>query len=310
MKFGYSSVNNAWGIHPGTLARELESRGFESIWIPEHSHIPINSVDMYPDPRTGLLSGYAHMMSPFISLMAAASNSSTLKLATGMCLPLEHDLLDLACTTATLDVLSDGRLILGVGAGWNSEEFNNHRPNVPFSKRYSALKERVAALRAAWGQNVKPYDGLFSEQQWSGQISSFQGAFDNFTDSWVFPKPKSETIPVALGLTGPLGVKHAAAYADIWAPVDTALYQDGKPDVAGRLEHFRKLTEETGRNRDDVAITLFVWGGESFDLIESYISMGIERLVFVPPSFTMHSENDSLKRLDSLCPYIERFASA
>lgn len=89
MKFGYASVNCVQGIHPGVLAEELEDRGFESLWVPEHSHIPVASVGLYPDPRTAMPNGYAHIMNPFVSLMAAASTTSTLKLGTGICLVLE-----------------------------------------------------------------------------------------------------------------------------------------------------------------------------------------------------------------------------
>jgi alkanesulfonate monooxygenase SsuD/methylene tetrahydromethanopterin reductase-like flavin-dependent oxidoreductase (luciferase family) len=174
MKFGYSTVNNADGIHPRALGVELEQRGFDSLWLPEHSHIPVGSVGLFPDPK-GMPDGYPHMMNPFISLMAAAADTTRLKLCTGMSLALEHDLLDLACMTATLDVLSGGRLILGIGAGWNTDELMNHRPDIPFSKRYTATKERVSALRTAWGRRAVPYDGPFSETDWGSQISAFDG---------------------------------------------------------------------------------------------------------------------------------------
>jgi alkanesulfonate monooxygenase SsuD/methylene tetrahydromethanopterin reductase-like flavin-dependent oxidoreductase (luciferase family) len=273
MKFGYAAVNSAQGIHPGVLGRELEARGFESLWAPEHSHIPVASVGQYPDPRVVMPSGYAHIMNPFVSLMAAAATTSTLKLGTGMCLVLEHDLLDLACTTATLDALSNSRFILGVGAGWNSDELKNHRPQLAFSKRYSALKERVAGLRAAWGTDATTSDqGPFSEVEWGTQISSFSGHYDQFSPSWVFPKPKRGQIPVALGLAGPLGVRHAASYADIWAPVDVSLFHAGKLDVAQRIKAFRSLVEEQGRDPAHVPITLFAWGGESDRMLENYRS--------------------------------------
>ena len=197
MKFGYLTGNHAGGILPGDIARELESRGFDSVWFPEHSHIPVERRSPYPNG--GQLPGsYFHMMDPWVSIASAATETSTLTLGTGICLLLEHDLLDLACTVATADVLSQGRVVMGIGVGWNEEELENHRPDLPFKKRYSAMRERVEALRLAWSEKETP----------------FSGTWDSYSASWVFPKPVNGTVPIALGNAGPLGIKHAAEYAD------------------------------------------------------------------------------------------------
>lgn len=311
MKFGYLSVNHAAGINPGQLARELEERGFESVWVPEHSHLPVNSIGDFPDPTRAMPDGYAHMMNPFISLMAAAATTSRLMLGTGMSVGLEHDLLDLACTTATLDVLSDSRLILGLGVGWNLEELQNSRPDVPFKKRYSALKERVSALRAAWSsESTCPfYEGPYADTEWGKAISSFSGEYDRFSPSWVFPKPAKGSIPVMLGLGGPLGMQHAASYADMWGPVDTALRNGPDVDVAGRIEEFRRLVADAGRNPDEVKITLFNITGVTDEMIGHYATLPIERFVFGPPTFMRHSPAESLAHLDGLQKYIDRFAT-
>ena len=108
--------------------------------------------------------GHRHMMDPFVSLQAAASATTTLTLATGICLVLEHDLLDLACTVAALDVLSGGRMLLGISVGWNAEELANHRPDVPFKLRYSAMRERVAARRSIWTEETPSLDGRFERR--------------------------------------------------------------------------------------------------------------------------------------------------
>ncbi len=139
MRFGYLTVNAIEGIRPDVLASELEARGFDSIWVPEHSHIPVSRQTPYP-AGGDLPEGYWRMMDPFVSLAMAAQATTTLELCTGICLLLEHDVLDLACTTATLDALSGGRLRLGVGVGWNEEELVNHRPGLPFKLRYSAME--------------------------------------------------------------------------------------------------------------------------------------------------------------------------
>jgi alkanesulfonate monooxygenase SsuD/methylene tetrahydromethanopterin reductase-like flavin-dependent oxidoreductase (luciferase family) len=162
MKLGYFSLNTAEGIRPDVLARELEQRGFDSIWLPEHSHIP---VVREPTPVFGpdVPDGYKHLMDPFVSLAVASAATSTLLLGTGVSMALEHDVLDLACRVASLDVLSGGRVRFGVGVGWLPEELENHRPDVLFRSRYSATAERLRALRAAWTQEDVP---LSVEVRW------------------------------------------------------------------------------------------------------------------------------------------------
>src|SRR5262249_35905433 len=167
MRFGYISMNSATGIRPDVIARGLEERGFDSLWLPEHSHIPMSRESPYPAGGE-LPEGYRHMMSPFVSLTAAATVTRSLTLATAVCVLLEHHLLAHACTAAPLDVLSGGRLLMGVGVGWNREELANPRADVPFDKRYRAMRERVAALRTIWSKEEPAYSG-----KW-----------DRFTASW------------------------------------------------------------------------------------------------------------------------------
>lgn len=309
MKFGYLSVNAASGIHPGALGRELESRHFESLWVPEHSHIPVSSAGDYP-AGGDLPDGYAHALSPFVSLMAAASVTTKLKLGTGVCLPLEHELMDLACTTATLDTLSEGRFIMGAGVGWNAAELNNARPNIPFKQRYSALRERIRALRCAWSESPADYNGVYADTDWGRQVSQFQGEFDQFTASWCFPKPCSGHIPVALGMSGPLGLRHVVEYADIWLPVDIALRNSqGDIDVAMHVQEFRRQLEAAGKATDAVAITLFAWSDLGEADIDQFRELGIERVVFGPPSFYRHDTDTTLRRLDTLAAFVEGFAA-
>ena len=171
------------------------------------------------------------------------------------------------------------------------------------------MKERVAALRAAWGydESLSDHDGLYADTDWGKQVSAYSGEYDNFTPSWVFPKPKQGTIPVALGFAGPVGIQHAADYADIWAPVDGALMRDGKMDVAGHIASFKEKVEAAGRNPGDVRISLFSLGGETADMIDHYATLDIERFVFGPPTFMRHSVSDTLARLDSIQVYVEQY---
>ncbi len=291
MDFGYLTGNHAHGIHPGDLGKELEDRGYASIWVPEHSHIPTERRSPYPNGGA-LPDTYLHMMDPMVSLTAAAATTTNLKLATGICLVLEHDLLDLACTVATTDVLSNGRVVFGIGVGWNEEELENHRPDLPFRQRYRAMRERVAALRTIWSEDTP----------------SFEGTWDSFTESWVYPKPVGGTVPIALGNAGPLGIRHAAEYADEWCPIDVGVQnEEGKPDVPGGIARFREMAYEAGRDPDDIAISLFVWGRPRMDRLTTYAEAGVTQFVFTPVHFANPTADETLQYLDELAPVLEEF---
>ena len=292
MEFGYLSVNTIEGIRPDDLARELESRGFDSVWMPEHSHIPTSRATPYP-AGGDLPEGYWRMMDPFVSLSLAAAATENITLYTGVCLLLEHDLLDLACTTATLDSLSGGRLRLGVGVGWNEEEFFNHRPDVPFKMRYSAMEERVAALRTAWRDDE----------------ASFDGRWDKYEESWVYPKPHHGTVPVALGNAGPVGIHHAARYADEWCPIDASMLNSGEgPDVPGAIELFRNLAADADRNPEDIPISICVLDVKPHR-IERYAELGVDRVVIGAPTMEVHDADATLRHLDQAAPMLEQLRS-
>jgi probable F420-dependent oxidoreductase len=293
VKFGYLSLNDADGVRPDRLARELEDRGFDSVWMPEHSHIPASRATPYPGGGD-LPDGYWHMMDPFVSLTAAAMATTSLTLATGICLVLEHDLLDLACTVATLDVLSGGRVLLGIGVGWNSEELANHRPEVPFSHRYSAMRERVDALRSIWTEEAPSRDGRF----------------EHFSSSWVYPKPVQAPVPIALGNAGRVGIRHAAEYADHWCPIDAQLLNEsGRPDVPGGIALFHQLAAEAGRDARAIPITVFSFGRPKLERLESYAALGVERIVFPPPTMMRHDEKTTLESLDRWAPLMEQMGA-
>jgi probable F420-dependent oxidoreductase len=277
MRFGYISMNSASGIGPGAIARELEERGFDSLWVPEHSHIPTSRTSAFP-AGGDLPEGYLHMMSPFVSLAAAAETTTELVLATGVCLLLEHDVLDLACQTATLDVLSKGRLLLGAGVGWNVEELANHRPDVPFPQRYSAIRERVAALRTAWGDDE----------------AEFSGKWDRFQPSWVYPKPTRGRVPIAFGNSGPLGM----------------LNEDGRSDVEGGVARFRDLVAANGRDPAGVPISLFLFSRPTPERLERFAKLGLERVVLSFENALLQPESATLHHLDSLTAIVEDWRAA
>jgi probable F420-dependent oxidoreductase len=255
MHLGFSSMNTAKDPAPELLARTLEEAGFESLWYGEHSHIPRSRKTPYP-PGGDLPEPYKEMMDPYVSLMAAAAVTSTLRLGTGIALLLERELFSQAKTIATLDRLSAGRLLIGCGVGWNEEEFEN-ATSLPWKRRYLALRETVAAQRA-----------LFNDAE-----AAYHGELIDFDPVWFEPKPlQAGGPPVIFGAMGPLGVRHAAQWADGWMPVDVAM-----PDIPAGIADFRRQVSEFGRNPDDVEITLVVMAPVTADLLKSYRDMGIHR---------------------------------
>ena len=149
MELGFTTMNTPEDVGPADLARTLEDLGFTSLWIGEHSHIPASRQTPYP-AGGDLPPAYRRMMDPFLSLLAAAQATTSLRIGTGVALPLEHDVFQLAKTVTTLDHLSGGRFDFGVGVGWNVEQLADHRPDIPWRARYQALAECVAALRVLW----------------------------------------------------------------------------------------------------------------------------------------------------------------
>lgn len=255
MHLGFSSMNNASDPEPQLLAKTLEDAGFESLWYGEHSHIPVSRRTPYP-PGGEMPDPYKKMMDPYLSLMCAANATTTLKLGTGIALLMERELFSQTKTIATLDRLSNGRVIIGCGVGWNEEEFEN-ATSLPFKRRYLGLKETVLAQRA-----------LLSDAE-----PEFHGELIDFDPVWFEPKAtRVGGPPVTFGAMGPLGIKHAAQWADGWMPVDVAM-----PDIKREIADFRKLVQDNGRNPDDVEITLVVMAPVTADLLKSYRDMGVDR---------------------------------
>ena len=253
MFLGFSSMNTLKDPNPAELAKQLEDAGFESLWYGEHSHIPMCRSTAYP-PGGDLPEPYKAMMDPYISLMAAAAATTTLKLGTGIALLMERDIFSQAKTIATLDRLSNGRVMIGTGVGWNKEEFENVSP-YPFNKRYGVLKEMVEATRV-----------LFKEA-----APEYHGDYVNFDPVWFEPKP-SVMPKITFGAMGPLGIKHAAQWADGWMPVDVVM-----PDVGEAIKQFRDQVKEFGRNPDDVEITMVVMKPVTADLLKEYRDLGVTR---------------------------------
>lgn len=210
MRFGIVLFTSDRGITPSDCARAAEDAGFYSFYVPEHTHIPVRRDAAHPLTGGADLPDdrYLRTLDPWVSLAMAAAVTSTIRLATAVALPVESDPITLAKTIASLDHLSGGRVTLGAGFGWNTDELADH--GVPARFRYTALREYVEAMRALWTQDVAAYEGRYV----------------SFGGSWAYPKPTQEHVPVLVGAGGtPRTFSWVAANADGWitTPYETQL---------------------------------------------------------------------------------------
>lgn len=281
ISIGLLAHNNFRSARVHDLGPELEARGWDSVCVPEHSHIPVVRRSSYPGGE--LPEEITDILDPFVSLAATAMRTDRLRLCTGISLALQHDLLSLAGSVATLDQISGGRVTVGMGAGWNAEELADHRPDLAFSERYSALDERIRALRRAW----------------SDPESGFDGRWDSFSPSVILPRPVQDPLPLAVGSTGPVGMRLAASRADAWCPVDVALVGASHRPVVGAIEEFRAMVERAGRDPETLPIHLFIWQWPDLKRIDSYIEHGVT-------SFVIHISDPSVHSLDETRAYLDR----
>ncbi len=273
MRYGLTLFPTDYSISPVDLARAAEERGFESIWFPEHTHIPLSRKSPWPGGAE-LPKMYYDVMDPFVALAAAASVTTTLKLGTGICLIVQRDPLQLAKVVATLDRVSNGRVLFGIGAGWNAEEMADH--GTVFEKRFGLMRERVEALKVIWTETTPEYHGE--------RVS--------FDPMMTWPKPVQQPHPpILVGGGWPQAARRAIRYGDAWMPIAG---RDG--DVAAHLPEFRKMAEEAGRDPAELGITIFGAGPQPEELQKSR-DAGVERVIFfLPPD----DRDAILPRLDRL----------
>jgi probable F420-dependent oxidoreductase len=256
MKYGVSMFPTHDAIDPGSLAQLAEAAGFESLFFPDHSHIPAGR--QTPFPGGGELGReYSHTLDLFVALTAAAAATTELRVGSGVCLLTQRDPITCAKQTASIDHLSNGRLIFGVGAGWNAEEMANHGTDP--RTRFALLQERVEAVRAIWSHDE----------------ASYHGRFVDFDGIWSWPKPVQEPHPpILLAGNGPSALDRVLAYADGWAPLP-------EPGLGARIEELLRRAGNAGR---DVTVTVFGAALDARDL-DAYAADGVERCVFgLPPS--------------------------
>ncbi|MFD9488651.1 LLM class F420-dependent oxidoreductase [Streptomyces sp. NPDC059991] len=263
-------------ITPVRLARELEERGFAGLYLPEHTHIPVERFSPYP-PGGELPRQYGRTLDPFVALGQAAAVTESLGLGTGITLVAQHDPVDLAKQAATLDHLSGGRFTLGVGYGWNREEAADH--GVEWSTRRELVRDRMALMRALWAE--KP--------------TAYEGAFGSVRASEAHPKPVRNGAPRVLvgGAAGPKLFAAVAEYADGWLPI-------GGGGLTDSLPLLRRAWEEAGRAPDELRIVPYAVL-PSPGKIAHYTDLGIEEIVLQLPS---GDETAVLKVLDEFAPYV------
>jgi probable F420-dependent oxidoreductase len=263
MDFGAAIFFTDYSMGPAELGRALEERGFESLWAPEHSHIPLSRQS--PFPQGGELpKKYYDVMDPFVTLSAAAAATTRLKVGTGICLVVQRDPIQTAKSVASLDQISGGRFLFGIGAGWNAEEMADH--GTEFKSRFEVMRERVEAMRAIWTKSKPEYHGQHVD----------------VPPMMTWPKPVQKPHPpVIVGGAFPHGARRAIAYGDGWLP---HARRPAYGDVLGKLPEFRAMATAAGRDPGTIAVT--VYGvAEDLELIERYRDAGVARVVFnLPPA--------------------------
>src|SRR5437870_12576102 len=275
MHFGAAIFATDYAIRPDELARELEQRGYESLWLPEHTHIPASRRSPYPGGGD-LPKEYWHTHDPFVALTAAAIVTTKLRVATGICLVVERDPIITAKEVATLDSLSGGRFLFGIGGGWNAEEMENHGTN--FKTRWRLLRERVLAMKEIWTE----------------EEAEFHGEFVNFDKIWSYPKPVQKPHPpILMGGDGATTFNRVNEFSNGWLPLG---YR--KIDITQKIRDLRRQAEAAGRDPKSISITVFGANPQPATL-EEFAKAGVERAVFMLPAAERHT----------LLPLMDKYAA-
>ncbi len=283
MKFAVGYFPTDEGIDPATLAQMVEQRGFESLLFTDHTHIPASRETPYP-PGGELPREYSRVYDPFVALMAAAAATETLMIGTGICLVVERDPIVTAKQVASVDRLSGGRMLFGVGAGWNHEEMANHGTDP--GKRFGIMRERVEAMKEIW----------------TNDEASYHGRHVDFERIWCWPKPLTEPHPpIIVGGHGSGVIDRVLRYGDEWMP-----NRFGDDEIlCGRIERLRNAGIEHGRG--PIPSTLANANGADPQVLERYEAAGVHRaLYWVAPG----SEEDLERRIDRIAAGIAVYEAA
>jgi probable F420-dependent oxidoreductase len=276
MKYGIHLFATKDSIQPGEIAREAEARGFVSVLFSEHTHIPVNYLEN--ESGRNLNSYYWQTYDPFMSAVKAASTTTKINVGTGVSLILQHDPITLAKQVATVDHLSEGRFIFGVGAGWNAEEMGNH--GVAYSSRFRRIDEVVEAMKVIWQADQPEY----------------QGEFVNFSKIKAEPKPLQSPYPplISGGGAGPKSLQFAARHCDGWMPI---LGYPDWPEIKAGIPELHKLTEDAGRDPRKLELSIFAWSLPDEKTLEEMAAAGFQTIVV---SLEARGREDALASMDKL----------
>jgi probable F420-dependent oxidoreductase len=255
MQIGAAMFFTDYSMSSIELARALEERGFESVWAPEHSHIPLSRKSPFAGGGE-LPKQYYDVMDPFVTLSAAAAATKTIKVGTGVCLVIQRDTIQTAKLVASLDQVSGGRFLFGIGGGWNQDEMEDH--GTVFATRFKKMREQIEAMKLIWTE-PKP---------------EYHGEIVDFPPMMTWPKPlQKPNPPVIIGGMFPHAARRAIRYGDGWIPHSRRPHYE---DVTDFLPQFRQMAAEAGRKLEDVPVT--VWGVQpDYDRIRRYEEQGVAR---------------------------------
>jgi len=262
MRYGVTMFMTDQTMPPADLARAIEERGLASLYVPEHTHIPTSRLTPPPTGDAELRDEYKRTLDPFVALSMAAAATEHLVVGTGICLVAQRDPIVTAKAVATLDQLSGGRFVLGIGFGWNADEIADHGVTMP--ERRSVTREHVLAMRALW----------------TNDVGSFDGEFVKIPPSWSWPKPVGPTGPPVLigGAPGPKLFAHVAEYADGWIPIGGAGMRAALPDLHRACEAV---------DRDPATLRIVPFGTvPDAGKLEYYESIGVTEVVLRLPGGT------------------------
>ncbi len=276
MKIGGVMFFTTESMGPAPLAKALEDRGFESLWVPEHTHIPSSRKSEYPAGGP-LIRPYYDIMDPFLVLNTAATVTTKLKVGTGIALLTQRDPIVTAKMVSSIDQLSNGRFLFGVGNGWNQDEIENH--GTVFETRHKLARERIEAMKTIWTNDEPEY----------------HGEFVNFDKMKQWPKPKQKPYPpIIVGGAFPYAARRAIRYGDGWIPRADRLEQDGVGKV---IDKFRVMAKEAGRDPASLPISIFRVP-DDLEKLRFCQSIGVDRVVFTLPA----------EKEDKLLPILDRWS--
>mgnify|MGYP001357754528 FL=1 len=260
MQIGVMIFDTDYSMPVNELAIALEERSFESLFVPEHTHIPASRESTWPG-GANLPKDYWHTFDPFVSLSFAAAATKNLKVGTGICLLPQRDTIVAAKLVASLDRMSEGRFLFGIGGGWNKEEMGHH--GVAYTERFARMEEQVAAMK-----------GLWQEEEFG-----YQGEYVKFTSSWAHPKPvQTPHPPILLGGESDYTLRRVVNYCDGWLPRARHGF-----DAAANMTRLHEMADSVGRSMETLSVTVFGAPGDRATL-SSYQEAGVERALLGLPS--------------------------